>query len=76
MVSLVVRIMRLALPFREEVYGQDMRNWTVREEEGTRGGVIKLTAIVTLDGLDGKTKLSGHPSEKVKNRGECIRLRT
>jgi hypothetical protein len=28
MVSLVVRIMRSALPFWEEVYGQDMRNWT------------------------------------------------
>jgi hypothetical protein len=49
---------------------------TVREEEGTRGGVIKLMTIVTLDGLDGKTELSGHPSEKVKNHGECIRLRT
>jgi len=36
----------------------------VREEEGTGGGVIKLTAIVTLDGLDGKADLSRHPGKK------------
>jgi hypothetical protein len=48
----------------------------VREEESTRGGVIELTAIVALDGLDGEAELSGNPSEKMKNRGECIRLGT
>jgi hypothetical protein len=48
----------------------------VREEEGTGGGVIKLTTIVTLDSLDGEAKLRGHPSEEVKNHGESIRLRT
>jgi hypothetical protein len=48
----------------------------VREEESTRGGVIKLTTIVTLDGLDGEAKLCGHPSEEVKKREKSIRLRT
>jgi hypothetical protein len=48
----------------------------VREEEGTRGGVIKLMTIVTLDSLDGEAKLCGHPSEEVKKRGKSIKLRT
>jgi hypothetical protein len=48
----------------------------VREEEGTGGGVIELTAIVTLDGLDGEAELNGHPSEKMENHGESIKLRT
>jgi hypothetical protein len=30
MTSLVVRIMRSALPFCGEVYGQDIRSWTPR----------------------------------------------
>jgi hypothetical protein len=47
----------------------------VRKEEGTGGGVVKLTTIVTLDGFDGEAELCGHPSEEVKNRGESIRLR-
>ena len=49
---------------------------TVREKEGTRGGVIELPAIVTLDSLDGEAELCGHPSEKVDERGESIRLHT
>jgi hypothetical protein len=49
---------------------------TVREEESSGGGVVKLTTIVTLDGLDGETELCGHPSEEVKERGKNIRLRT
>ena len=48
----------------------------MREEEGTGGGVIKLTAIVTLDDLDGEAELSRHLDEKVEKCGECIRLRT
>jgi hypothetical protein len=39
----------------------------MREEESPRGRVIKLTTIVTLDGLDDKAKLYGHPSEEVKS---------
>jgi hypothetical protein len=48
----------------------------MREEESTRGGVIKLATIVTLDGLDGEAELCGHPSEEMKKRGKSIRLRT
>jgi hypothetical protein len=48
----------------------------VREKEGVGGGVIKLTIIVTLDGLDGEAELCGYPREEVKERGESVRLRT
>jgi hypothetical protein len=48
----------------------------VREKEGTGGGVIKLTTIVTLDSLNGEAELCGHPSEEVKERGKSDRLRT
>jgi hypothetical protein len=36
MTSFVVRIMRSALPFWGEVYGQDMRSWTPRERKKER----------------------------------------
>jgi hypothetical protein len=49
---------------------------TVREEEISGGGVIKLATIVTLDGLDGEAELCGHPSKEVEERGKRIRLRT
>jgi len=48
----------------------------VREEEGTRGGLIKLPTIVTLDDLDGEAKLGGHPGKEVEEHGESVRLRT
>jgi hypothetical protein len=32
-------------------------------------GVIEITAIVALNGLDGEAELSGNPSEKVVERG-------
>ena len=47
---------------------------TSREEEGTRGGVIELTPVVTLDGLNGEAELSGHPGKEVKEGGEGLRL--
>jgi mRNA-degrading endonuclease toxin of MazEF toxin-antitoxin module len=46
----------------------------VRKEEGESGGVVKLTSIVTLDTPDGTTKLRRHISEKVRERGERVRL--
>jgi hypothetical protein len=49
---------------------------TVREEESSGGGVIKLATIVTLDGLDGEAELCRHPSKEVEKRGKRIRLRT
>jgi hypothetical protein len=47
---------------------------TVRKEEGASGGVVKLTSIVALDIPVGTTKLRGHISEKVTERGEHVRL--
>jgi hypothetical protein len=46
----------------------------VRKEENPRGGVIKLTPIVTLNGLDGETELSRHPDEEVTNCGKALDL--
>ena len=48
---------------------------TPREEEGTGGGVIELPPVVTLDGLNGETELSGHPDKEVEGSGEGLRLR-
>ena len=39
---------------------------TPREKERARGGVIELTAVVTLNGLNGETELSGHPGKEVE----------
>jgi hypothetical protein len=47
---------------------------TVRKDEGASGGVVKLTSIVALDTPDGTTKLRGHKSKKVRERGECVKL--
>jgi hypothetical protein len=44
-------------------------------EEGARGGVIELTPVVALDGLNGEAELSGHPGKEVKG-GEGVRLST
>jgi hypothetical protein len=49
---------------------------TAREEEGPGCGVIELTAIVALDGIDGEAELSGNPSEEMVKRGEYLRLGT
>ena len=47
---------------------------TPREEEGTGGGVIELTPVVTLDGFNGEAELSGHPGKEVEEGGEGLRL--
>ena len=39
------------------------------EEERARGGVVELAPVVTLNGLNAMTKLSGHPGEEV---GKCL----
>jgi hypothetical protein len=36
------------------------------EEEGAGARVVKLTAIVSLDGLDGGTKLCGNISKEIR----------
>jgi hypothetical protein len=61
---------------RRSIWARHTQLNTVREKECTGGGVIKLTTIVTLDGLDGEAELCGHPSEEVKEREKRIRLRT
>jgi hypothetical protein len=47
-----------------------------REEEVTGHIVIELMPVVTLDALDGATKLSGDPSEEVRQGGKSVRLLT
>ena len=47
---------------------------TPRQEEGTGGGVIELTPVVTLDGLNGEAELSGYPGKEVEEGGEGLRL--
>ena len=42
-------------------------------EEGTGCGVIELTPVVALDGLNGEAELSGHPGKEVEG-GEDLRL--
>ena len=45
-----------------------------REEERTGGGVIELTSIVILDGLNGEAELSGHPGKEVEEGGKVSDL--
>ena len=47
---------------------------TSREKERTGGGVVELTPVVTLDGLNGEAELSGHPGKKVEEGGKGLRL--
>jgi hypothetical protein len=49
---------------------------TGRKEEGTGGGVIEFTVIVTLDILDGEAELSGYPSKEVAKSDERLELGT
>ena len=44
------------------------------KEESAGGGVIELTPVVTLDGLNGESELSGHPGKEVGEHGECLGL--
>jgi hypothetical protein len=60
----------------EHVGTRHLKLDTVRKEEGASGGVIKLTSIITLDTLNGTTKLRGYISEKMTNSGERVRLMT
>ena len=47
-----------------------------REEEVTGHIVIELAPVVTLDVPDGATKLSGDPSEEVRQGGKSVGLLT
>ena len=37
------------------------------------GGVIELTAVITLDGLNGVAELSGHPGKEVGKVSDLAR---
>ena len=47
---------------------------TPREEEGTEGGVIELTPVVTLDGLNGEAERSGYQGKEVEEDVKGLRL--
>ena len=61
------------MPLRRGIRTRHTQLNTSREEEGTGGGVIELTPVVTLDGLNGEVKPSGHPGKEVEGR-EGLRL--
>ena len=48
---------------------------TMSVEEGTGGGVIKLTTIIALDGLDRGAKLSGNIRKKARKSWKCVRFK-
>jgi hypothetical protein len=50
---------------RKSVWTRHPQKYPVGGEECAREGVIKLTAIVALDGFDGTAKLCGDISEKI-----------
>jgi hypothetical protein len=43
-------------------------------KECSRGGVIKLTVVVTLNSFDGAVKLCGDKGEKNWQGGKCVRF--
>ena len=47
---------------------------TPREEERAGGGVVELTPVITLDGLNGEPELSGHPGEEMEECGKGLKL--
>ena len=69
--SLVVRIIRSAFA---SVGARHTELNAVGEEERARGRVVELASVVTLNGLNGTTKLSGHPGEEVRRRLESVRF--
>lgn len=44
----------------------------MRVEESTKGRVVKLMTVITLDTFDGGTKLDGNIGEKVSYSGEYV----
>jgi hypothetical protein len=50
---------------RRSVWTRHPQKYPFGGEECASGGIIKLTAIVALDGFDGVTKLCGAISEKI-----------
>jgi hypothetical protein len=46
-----------------------------RQKKGPGGGVVKLTPIITLDGLDGAAELSSNMSKEVGQCTEGVRFK-
>jgi hypothetical protein len=44
-------------------------------KEHTSGGVVELTAVITLNGFDGGPKLSGNIRKKLERQGKVSDLR-
>lgn len=63
----------LSLAIPRSIWARHLELNPMRGGEGLRG-VIKLTTIVALDGLNDATKLSGNLSEEVEKRHKSIRL--
>jgi hypothetical protein len=56
------------------VGAQETQLDVVGEEEGARGVVVELAAIITLEGTDRATELGGDPGKKVGEGGERVGL--
>ena len=48
----------------------------MRQEERAGTEIVKLAAVVALDALNGDPELSANISEKVRQSGKGVRLRT
>ena len=46
-----------------------------RKEESASAGVVKLFAIIALNGLDASAKLGGGVGEEVGDRAESVRFK-
>ena len=44
------------------------------DEESSGAGVVKLTAVVTLDGLNGGVELGRYIDKEVSNRRRSVRF--
>lgn len=49
---------------------------TVGEKEGVGGGIVELTAVVTLNAVDVSGKLSFNISKKMGQSGESVRFKS
>jgi hypothetical protein len=59
---------------RRGVGARHVERDAIGEEESASGGVVKLSAIVTLHGFDGATKLGANIGKEVRKGGESLRL--
>jgi hypothetical protein len=60
---------------RRRVWTRHPELCAFRQEKGLGGRVVKLTPIVTLDGLDGDAELSMNISKEIGQCGEGFRFK-